>query len=133
MTITTARGVPAWVLAALLVLAGCGGQADAGCASASCIDDFPDGVTATVSPSSLTVARGTSATFEVETSRALPSPAYQWFQRRVGGAPVAIAGATAPRFTWTAAQITDDGLRFSAEVRSGSVVVVSNEAQLNVY
>ena len=123
----------AWAVAAAVLVAACGGQTDAGCTSPSCIDDFPNGVTAVVAPSAQTVAQGRDATFTVTTSKPLPSPSYQWYRRRVGGAATAIAGATSPSFTWTSAQPADDGLRFSAEVRSGSVVIVSDEARLNVF
>jgi len=79
-----------------------------------------------VHPADQTVSVGTSATFTVQASGALPL-SFQWQRNRVD-----IPGATASSFTLQSAQLSDDGALFRCVVSNAFGNATSNEARLTV-
>ena len=107
-----------------LVLAACGGRADAPPPA----DGFAPGTAPTITqqPGDLSVTAGQAASFGVVATGDAPL-AFQW-QR--GGAD--IAGATAATYTLAATAIGDDGATFRVLVSNGSGSATSNAATLTV-
>ena len=121
------RGLRAAFATACLVLAGCGGSADAPPPPEG--DPAVPGVAAPVitqQPADLAVTAGQPASFSVAASGVAPL-AYQW-QR--GGAD--IAGATAATYTVNATVLGDSGATFRAVVSNAGGSVTSQTATLTV-
>lgn len=117
-------------------IVGSGGGGECILAPGPCPGDFPDGpATPTTNPPRLTVEVGTSAVFSVS-APGITNPTYQWSWAPRGGSFVSIAGATGATYTLAAAQLADDGAKFSASVRGGfegrQVALTSSPAQLAV-
>jgi hypothetical protein len=113
------------VLAAALVLPGCGGG---GNQSAVITPPTPaaSAPAITVQPADQSVAAGQSATFTVTATGAAPL-SYQW---RKNSSP--IAGATQSSYTTPIASPADNGLTFAVTVSNSSGSTVSRSALLSV-
>ena len=110
--------------AACLVLAACGGSADAPPPPEGGPGPVPP--TITQQPADLTVTAGQPASFTVAASGTAPL-AYQW--QRNG---VAIAGATTTTYTIAATVLADSGAVFRAVVTNVAGSATSNNATLTV-
>ena len=113
------------VLLAGIVLAACGGSADAPPPTATGAV-MPVAPTITQQPASVSVTAGQAASFTVAATGTVPL-AYQW--QRNG---VAIAGATATTYTLAWTTLADSGAVFRAVVSNVAGSATSNDATLTV-
>jgi hypothetical protein len=123
--------MPALVLLAGSLIAGCGGEAQVPLPNAAVVVAAPtDGVPAppriAAQPQPQIVGDGATAVFSVRVEGRGPF-AYQW--QREG---VEIAGARGPTLVIAAAQRADDGARFRVVVRGADGVAVSEPVRLGV-
>ena len=106
-------------LALAILLSGCGGG------GGSTGPAGPQAPAISSQPGAVTVTAGSAASFAAIASGV--DLGYQW--QRDG---VSIAGATASAYTLSAAQLLDDGTRWSVVVTSGGISVTSAAATLSV-